>query len=359
MISFVLPTRNRPTQLAQTIDAVAKLGIAGAEVIVIDNASDSPAKFDSTSADLRVRTIALPENLGAAARNIGAREAENDWIVMLDDDSHPLDAGVVDAIADAGPRVGAIAADIRLPDGSRERGGLPEVFVGCGVAIRRELFLTLGGYDHAFGYYAEEYDLCARIITAGFRIAFDHRFRVQHRKVNTGRDFGTILRRLVRNNGWVLTRYAPEAELERSLGEMLRRYAHIAEAEGVAHAFAEAHEELRSTIDSQQRTPLSRQHWERFTGLAAAREALEIRVHPSARTAAIIEPGKNEPQVREAIARHGLIIVGDAAEADVRVIGTLSPGPMLDAINRHAGDARLLAPWLGAMPTQTRRASAA
>ncbi|MEL6796008.1 MAG: glycosyltransferase [Planctomycetota bacterium] len=359
MISFVLPTRDRPAELAQTIDAVAKLGIADSEVIVVDNASQSPVKCDSPSTDLRVRAIALPENLGAAARNIGAREAINDWIVMLDDDSHPLDAGVVDAIADAGPRVGAIAADIRLPDGSRERGGLPEVFVGCGVAIRRELFLSLGGYDHAFGYYAEEYDLCAKLIAAGFRVGFDPRFRVLHRKVNTGRDFGTILRRLVRNNGWVLTRYAPEDELERSLGEMLRRYARIADKEGVADAFTEAHTELRSTIDNQQRTPLSSQHWDRFTGLAAAREAIEMRVSPTARTAAIIEPGKNEPQVREAIARHGLIIVGDAAEADVRVIGTLSPGPMLDAINRHAGDARLLAPWLGAMPTQTRRASAA
>ncbi len=357
MISFVIPTRDRPGELARTLEAIAALGIRDAEAVVVDNASTHPRPI--AVAGLTVRTIELPSNLGAAARTIGAREAGHEWVVMLDDDSHPQDAGLLDAIANAGPRVGAIAADIRLPDGSRERGGLPEVFVGCGAAIRRELFLSLGGYDPAFGYYAEEYDLCAKLIAGGHRVGFDPRFRVLHRKVAHGRDFGTILGRLVRNNGWVFARYAPDAELERSLGEMLGRYARIAEAEGVTEAFAGAQAELRATIADQPRTPMTTRHWERFTGLAAACEALELRTPGAARTAAILAPGKNEPQIRDAIARQGLIIVGDAASADVRVIGTLSPGPMLDAMEAHAGDPRVIAPWLDAEPATARRASAA
>lgn len=359
MISFVLPTHNRPAELARTIDAVWAIGIEGAELIVVDNASPSPAGPAETRSGLAIREIRLPTNIGTAARNVGARHARHDWLVMLDDDSHPLDAGVLDAIADAGPRVGAIAGDIVLPDGSRERGGLPEVFVGCGAAIRRDLFLSLGGYDESFGYYAEEYDLCARLIAGGHRVAFDPRLRVLHRKVSTGRDFATILHRLVRNNGWVLARHAPDAEREPSLDAMLGRYARIAESEGVTDAFASAQAELRRTIGVQPRAPLSGAHWDRFTGLAAACEALERSVPEAARTAAIIEPGKNESQVREAIARLGLIIVGDADRADVRIIGTLSPGPMLDAARTHAGDPRVIAPWSAADAARPSRAAAA
>lgn len=360
MISFVLPTRNRPDELQRTVEAIAALGIADAELIVVDNASTEPVDIGGSHSGLKKKCVTLDHNLGAAARNVGAREASHDWLVMLDDDSHPLDTGVLDAIADAGPGIGAIAADIRLPNGSRERGGLPEVFVGCGAAIRRELFLSLGGYDPSFGYYAEEYDLCAKLIAGGHRVAFDERFRVLHRKVATCRDFGMILARLVRNNGWVIARYAPDSEVQRALNEMLRRYARIAEREGVTESFAEAHSELRETIGSQTRRPLTTRQWNRFTGYAEAAGALELHAPPAARTAAIIEPGKNEDQVREAIARHGLIIVGDKSNADVLVIGTLSPGPMLDALDRHADDPRVIAPWTCAPRVMSsRRASAA
>lgn len=358
MISFVLPTRDRPNELQRTAGEIERLGIEGAELVVVDNASAHPVDRGALPAGVRTDVVRLPDNMGTAARNIGARHATHDWIVMLDDDAHPLDTGVLDAVRGAGPEVGAIAGDIVLPDGSREQGGLPEVIVGCGAAIRRELFLDLGGYDRAFDYYAEEYDLCARLLAAGHRVAFDPRLRVLHRKVDAGRDFGAILHRLVRNNGWVLARFAPELELEPAIDDMLRRYARIAEAEGVTEAFALAQAELRATINEQTRSPLSLAQWERFTGLAAAGEALDAVVPDSARTAAVIAPGKNEAAVREAIARRGLIIVGNADHADVLVIGTLSPGPMLDAMDAHGGDPRVVAPWLGAMPVNRRRAAA-
>lgn len=345
MLSFVLPTRDRPDELGQTAAAVAALGLAGAELVVVDNASSRSHELPRSIRGMPVRLIRLDENLGAAARNVGAEAAVNPWLVMLDDDSAPIDGGIVDAVRGADRDVGAIAGDIVLPDGSRERGGLPEVFVGCGVAIRRELFLGLGGYDPSFGYYAEEYDLCAKLIAAGSRVGFDQRFRVLHRKVGAGRDFGLILQRLVRNNGWVIARHAPSVDRGHELGRMLGRYASIAQREGVIDGFARGHAELRRSIDRQTRTPMSDDHWARFTGLAAVREALAAGLSARARTAAIVAPGKGEHTVREAVAERGLIIVGDASSADVRIIGTLSPGPMIDAAASMAGDARLVIPW--------------
>src|SRR6185295_878373 len=44
MLSYIIPTRNRPLRLKQTLTALESLGshehLGGAEVIVIDNASD-------------------------------------------------------------------------------------------------------------------------------------------------------------------------------------------------------------------------------------------------------------------------------------------------------------------------------
>ena len=74
------------------------------------------------------------------------------------------------------------------------------LFIGCGVAVRREAFRALGGYDTAFNYYAEEYDLAARMILAGGRVAFEQDFRVTHAKDARGRNMDLILARLVRNN---------------------------------------------------------------------------------------------------------------------------------------------------------------
>jgi len=362
MIAFVLPTRNRPERLELTLDALGKLTLGrDAEVIVADNASDDPARAPGAlSSGLPVRVLRLHANLGAGARNAAVQAASPraSWIVMLDDDSHPVErhepfGAFLDRL-DAQPRdVAAVMADIHVPGRrSREAGGLPEVFVGCGAAIRRDAFLAVGGYDRDFGYYAEEYDLAARLLLRGRRVAFDPGFVVHHHKIEAGRDMDVILARLVRNNGWVMQRYAPADVRRAMLREQRRRYREIAAREGALGGFARGLVELRRTVRAQDRTPMPLTVWDRFTGLAHAREALgdAWRERPFA-SAAIIEPGKNCWAVVRALtqlaAAHGIgLTTADRAEA--LVVGTLSPGPMLDAVARAEPGRRVVAPWRGA-----------
>jgi GT2 family glycosyltransferase len=353
VITYIVPTRNRHKALHETLDSLSKLHDAAkseCEIIVVDNASELPVR--TAMADhsrLRVHIVRLGGNIGAAARNVAATQAQDEWLVMLDDDSHPLDLNFIGVLEAAAADVAAIGADIVLPDGSREQGGLPEVIIGCGTAIRRDAFLAVGGYDATFDYYAEEYDLCAKLIQGGWRIEHDARFRVLHRKIVTGRDFNRIVHRLVRNNSWVARRYAPEEELATELSEIAARYGRIAVKEHAAFGFAAGMNDLLQTLDRQARTPMSRQLWDRFTGLAHVRESLDalIAENPSIATVAIVEPGKNEWLVRQALAERGIAILPDADHADALVIGTLSPGPMLDALDRHRDSGKLAwAPWL-------------
>ncbi|MEM8757308.1 MAG: adenylyltransferase/cytidyltransferase family protein [Planctomycetota bacterium] len=348
MIAYVLPTRDRAERLDATLDRLDAIGgyeaIGGARVIIADNASAEPFR-PAAPHRLPITVLRMASNLGAAARNECARAADGcDWLVMLDDDSFPLDVAVLPALRAAPRDVAAIKADITLPDGSRERGGLPEVPVGCGVAIRRKVFLDLGGYDPAFDYYAEEYDLAAKMIAAGHRVAFEPSFCVRHDKVAANRDFGRILSRLVRNNGWVIQRYAPDADLEPFMRSMLDRYRAIAAKENVLASYESAADELSRTLGDQARRPLTDQQWGRFIGLSSARESFAgLRG-----TAAIIEPGKHADVVAAAARQAGLDLIRAWERADHLLIGTLSPGPMLDAVQRLGRDPRVRAPWRAA-----------
>ncbi|MFT5423201.1 MAG: N-acetylglucosaminyl-diphospho-decaprenol L-rhamnosyltransferase [Phycisphaerales bacterium] len=360
MISFVLPTRDRPAELSQTLAAIAELPNTADqrhELIVVDNASAKPVQCpEQLSNGVQVRVIRNETNEGAAGRNVGVRSADADceWVILLDDDSAPIDDGYLSALREQPEEVAAVTADITLPDGSRERGGLPEVPVGCGVAVRRWAFLAAGGYDHAFGFYAEEYDLAAKLLLADRRVVFDPRFRVLHRKTSAGRDMGLILERLVRNNGWVLGRYCPDDELAERLHENETRYREIANKERATSGFERGLAELRETIEGQGRLPMSRGLWDRFTGLAAARDAIgaahEAEPFEKAR---IVEPGKNEWVVRAALRELGVETIegeggaeGERGSGVVSVIGAMSPGPMLDAAERLGGsEPRVVVPW--------------
>lgn len=376
MISYVMPTRDRPDRLLATLAALGSLRghDGGGEVIIVDNASRDPARApDRLDNGLTVRVIRLESNDGAASRNVGvaAADGRSEWVVMLDDDSHPTDTGFLRRLVRMDDDVAAVSADIYLPGlAQREAGGLPEVFVGCGVAIRRRVFLDLGGYDPAFGYYAEEYDLAARMIHAGMRVVFDPWFRVEHHKVARGRDMDLILSRLIRNNGWVMERYAPESMRRPMLRDLRRRYRGIAVKEGAVRGYARGLVELRRTIRNQARRPMPRELFERFMGLSQARHALarEAAREPFA-CAQVVDEGKNGWVVRRVLAELGVDVLNQppftpfpamaAPRPDDRapsgtdhvlVIGTMSPGPMLDAWERRTAlpvrrGPRVIAPW--------------
>jgi len=348
-IAYIIPTYNRPESLRATLRAIEALGPHDAQIVIINNDAANEVRVPNRLAShVPITLLAAPSNMGAASRTIAARVASAPWLIMLDDDSAPTSLGFLRGLAHASQQVAAIAADISLPDGSRESGGLPEVFVGCGVAIRREIYLSLGGYDPTFNYYAEEYDLAARMIAAGYRCEFDPAFTVMHRKVTAGRSMNTIVSRLVRNNGWVMHRYAPEAHRIQATVSTIKRYRAIANRESALRGYIRGLSDLRSSVSSQFRQPLSIPQWDRFTGLAFARAALAAAFadRPFS-SATIVEGGKNEWAIQQALNELGCHI-GDGKDdaavkrtaTGIRVIGTLSRGSALNALSALANKSR-------------------
>ncbi|MBX3386735.1 MAG: hypothetical protein KF768_09205, partial [Phycisphaeraceae bacterium] len=298
-------------------------------------------------------------------RNLGVEASGSScgWVVMLDDDSWPeaewaevgggARFGLLEALArwDGDATVGAVAGEILLASGGREAGGLPEVVIGCGCAVRRDAFVSLGGYDAAFGYYAEEYDLCARLIASGLRTVTDRRARFTHAKVSAGRDMDVILARLVRNNGWVMQRHAPASARTAQVRAVVERYGRIARKEGAERGWREGRNELMRTLRGQRRTPLDARGWDRFIGKAAARRGLLAAwaERPFGR-ARLVREGKGAEVVRALLEEMGVRVLEGASGGahEALVIGTLSPGPMWDGVEaERAADPRerVVAPW--------------
>ena len=345
-LSFIIPTRDRNDQLEQTLSRLGDLGGGlgeQAELIVCDNASKRPMQLPEVLPNgIAVTSIRLDRNHNTAARNIGAQQACGSWLVMLADDSPPMEAGLIETLGAIDPQVVAVGGEIMLTNGSRESGGLPEVIVGCGCAIRRDAFLSVGGYDASFGYYAEEYDLCAKLIASGHRVVHSRGLRFEHRKSTQGRDFNEIIYRLVRNNGWVLQRYAPHDRREILIEETVARYRRIAEIERAQAGFERGLGELRKTLGEQPDLALTEAQWERFEGRAAVRATIEANLPMSGMPVRLVGPaqGKGRSIIEGELLARGCTISDDP---DTRpFIATLSPGPMLDALDAHP-DAMM--PW--------------
>jgi hypothetical protein len=339
MISYVLVTRNRHAELRHTVARLAALGAhahdaaGGAELIVVDNASEPPVMLPAEIArGFATMVIRADENLHSAGRNVGVERARGEWIVMLDDDSSPIDAAFVGRLHAQPADVHAVCADITLPGRKRESGGLPEVPVGCGVAYRRGVFLGLGGYDASFGYYAEEYDLAAKLLLGGGRIVHEPAFRVEHRKVIAGRDMNQVLRRLVRNNAVVIHRYAPDDERGWLLDHTLERYGEIARREAATQGYEVGVRELEGALAGEPRTPMPGGLWRRFTGEAAAEAGARRLAGVGVRSPVFVGArGKHDWAIERALTRSGLQTTDDAGRAEAIIVGTLSPGPAIDA----------------------------
>ena len=86
-VSFIIPTYNRATLLAEAIQSVLDQTWFDLELIVVDDGStDDTATVVAHIADRRVRYLLSKHTERSEARNIGLAAATGDYIALLDDD---------------------------------------------------------------------------------------------------------------------------------------------------------------------------------------------------------------------------------------------------------------------------------
>ncbi len=222
-LSILFLNHNRLSETRQTVTHLRRLltGREEIEVIAVDNASD-----DGTSAYLQgqahwMRVMILEKNGGIAGLNQGFRQASGEYILVLDDDSHPYDIATVDrmiACLNKRPEVGVVACRIESAKGEPVRTWhLPETdipgpsmtFVGCGFAIRRDLFERIGWYPERFFLYQNEMEVAIRVMRQGYDIRYEPNCRIVHRESPMGRTHWRRVFFPTRNTIWIIRRYFP------------------------------------------------------------------------------------------------------------------------------------------------------
>jgi glycosyltransferase involved in cell wall biosynthesis len=177
--SIVIATRNRQNELQAAVASALGQNEA-AEVIVIDDGSTDGTPSMMATQYPHVRFIRHNVSKGyIVRRNEGASLASGRVLFSIDDDAVFSTPAIVQQVLlqfDS-PCIGAVAmpfVDVRkgpaVQQHAPDAGAVycTDSFVGTAHAIRRDVFLRLGGYRERLVHQGEEGDFCVRMLDAGF-----------------------------------------------------------------------------------------------------------------------------------------------------------------------------------------------
>lgn len=213
----VLTMGGRTTELDRCLTSLLEQGVS--DVVVVGNGA-TPEGLDP-----RVRTLALPENVGVpAGRNEGAAVVLGDLVLFFDDDAWIEQPGVIAGVLElfaARPRLGAVQLRIVGDDGTTMRRWVPRARVGDpgqsgpafalaeGVTVvRRAAFEELGGWYGEFFFGHEGVDLVWRLWDAGWETYYAAEFAVRHPSTLATRH-AAFYRLNARNRVWLARRNLP------------------------------------------------------------------------------------------------------------------------------------------------------
>lgn len=204
-VSVIIVNYNTAAIIRECVNSVLNQVGLSFEIIVVDNAScdDSAAVLSSVQMQCDVDVVLNAENVGfGRANNQAFQRSWGRYIFLLNPDAvllAPDDLQRLVAFMAAHPRcglagtrilkdeVGHESAPARYYPGEkflhRQLEGLPGDIawvLGASMIIRREVYVSVQGFDKDYFLYAEEADLCLRIRSRGFAIAQCNEVAVRH-----------------------------------------------------------------------------------------------------------------------------------------------------------------------------------
>ena len=232
--TVILPTKNRPDFLSACLENLARQDYPRERwqtVVVNDGGADPSGAPAGSAADAPNLTfLSIPPSGPAAARNRGARDAETDFLVFIDDDCQPEPSWLRELILgiSASPYAAGMGRTLnRFPgnpsarasqyfmefyrDYERLPGGDLYLVMSNNAVYRREIFSALGGFAEEFvrpG--AEDLELSHRLVARGLRQGYLPQAVLRHANCQTpaaflrqqyqyGRGYARAMNRIRRN----------------------------------------------------------------------------------------------------------------------------------------------------------------
>lgn len=213
MISVIILQYNNFHYTKEAIESFRKFHPDVHEIILVDNGSTDPGWKDSINHLTDLKLIRLENNLGfGPANNVAAKIATGDILLFLNNDTVTSGSYLKEIENEFvnNPEIGIIGPRIYNPDGSLQLsfGKFPSIKVelvdkvlyrlidkknktaikyfekkysvkqftrwvtGAALFIRKNLFLSLDGFDESFFMYFEDKELCKRVSDSGHKILY-------------------------------------------------------------------------------------------------------------------------------------------------------------------------------------------
>lgn len=204
LFSVIIPTFNRPVRLKACLNAIADLNFPAEafEVIVVDDSSPvSPEPLvDELSRKIPATLVVQPHAGPATARNTGAAQATGRYLAFTDDDCRPHPdwlAHLNDALGQTPDKIiGGLTVNA-LPENLYATASQDlisflyaalnanpdqaQFFTSNNMALARNLFNDLGGFDKYFPFAAaEDRDFCERWLEQGRGLGFARQAVIYH-----------------------------------------------------------------------------------------------------------------------------------------------------------------------------------
>lgn len=217
-MSVGIASRGRPESLARCIASLAAIDEMLDEVIVVDDGSEDPLEPRVRAAlsardQRKLRVLRFDPARGlAAARSEAVFQAGSPLVLNLDDDARLVSGDAIRMARDtmeADPSIAAVAFAQAQADGNPwppaaqpapvSHACYVASFIGFAHLVRRDAFVSLGGFRSQLVINGEERELCLRILDAGLHVVYLPQARVAHLADPAGRDVRRYLHLTVRN----------------------------------------------------------------------------------------------------------------------------------------------------------------
>jgi GT2 family glycosyltransferase len=212
VVSVLMCTCNRPDDAVRAVRSLLDSPRTDVEVLVVDQSSDRATEtaFAELMRDPRLRYVASRTKGKGAAMNEGLALARGEYVVCTDDDCEaPANwAGDMAALLASQPRTAVLFCSVVAPPHDESLGYVPQYLpardrlfrsamstcthrgIGAGMALRRDVVLSLDGIDQSFGPGArfasgDDWDLQLRTILKGWESFETNALQIVHHGFRT------------------------------------------------------------------------------------------------------------------------------------------------------------------------------
>ncbi len=271
LISIVFLNYNRLHETRITVEKLLKCKgkLNEIEIIAVDNGStDGTREYLCQVGNGDIKTLLLDRNYGIEGYNKGFEISKGDIIIVLDDDSH-VEIDTIKRVKELftnNKNLAIVAFKIIDRDGKRfNTWHIPSkdvyqesfAFVGCGFAIRKDIFKEIGFYPGKFFIYHNEIAVAIKVKLLGYKIIYDPLCVAVHRTGGNQRDPSRRIYYTLKNSLILIWMYYPfHIAVYMIISRIIISYS-------LALVYSRGHDAIKALLDfisnKPKRMPLQRQ----------------------------------------------------------------------------------------------------